>query len=114
METGAEMKIGNVILLSLHSAVVMDYMEHAAAYNAANSAEEDKIRVFSAATYRRMLKVNIVVNVRYSLKWAGLRVNLSFKFILLNFPKLLKMNFSDQLQLNLILRMLKKKISLES
>ena len=95
METGAEMKIGNVILLSLHSAVVMDYMEHAAAYSAANSAEEDKIRVFSAATYRRMLKVNIVVNVRYSLKWAGLRVNLSFKFILLK--KAIKWTKSSEL-----------------
>ena len=58
-ESGESVKIGNVILEAMKSAVIRDYMKTTKEYNS-HCAPEQKIQLFTSRTYHKWLKVGLI------------------------------------------------------
>ena len=57
-ESGAKVKVANTVLEALHSQIIKDYISVTTDQNL-RCTPEARVRVFSASTYRRWLKVSV-------------------------------------------------------
>jgi hypothetical protein len=60
-ESGEKVKIGNVVLEAIHSAIIKDYVSTTKEHNRRCSPDE-VVKIFGARTYRRWLKVLAILS----------------------------------------------------
>ena len=61
-ESGGSVKIGNVVLEAMKSAIIRDYMKSTRLHNA-NCDPEEKIQLFTARTYYKWLQVFFIIYI---------------------------------------------------
>ena len=62
-KSGSKVKVGCIVLEAMQFQIIRDYISATEEHNL-SCKPDGKIRIFSPSTYRRWLKVGVIVNVK--------------------------------------------------